>query len=160
MKKKIDFPWDAQAAAEENARKALPQVAREFFSAGSRAAEPNSTPELMHAFRLAAKRFRYTLEIFRPLYGPAMKNRIEQVRGVQSLLGDLQDYVASAALIRSLYPRPRPPLTATLAGMGRQAKARQEEFRRAWIERFGAAGTEEKWLDYLARYAGRKVTRP
>src|SRR5580692_6953009 len=57
-------------SASENARSILPKMARRYFEAGRKAIEGKRPPGELHAFRLKTKRFRYTLELFSPLYGP------------------------------------------------------------------------------------------
>src|SRR5437899_12663022 len=69
----------AVAAGEENsssnaaeiARGILPAMTEDLFRAGAEAAQAGSTHHQMHRFRLMAKRVRYTLEAFDPVYGRA-----------------------------------------------------------------------------------------
>lgn len=51
---------------------------------------PECVTEL-HAMRIAAKRLRYTLEIFAPIYPGEMKAPLQAVRKVQESLGDIHD---------------------------------------------------------------------
>ncbi len=44
-----------------------------------------------HAMRIAAKRLRYTVEIARPVWGPALDEILAAVKRVQTLLGDIHD---------------------------------------------------------------------
>lgn len=44
-----------------------------------------------HALRIAAKKLRYTLEIFRPLYPDRLRPAIRQIRQLQELLGQIHD---------------------------------------------------------------------
>lgn len=52
--------------------------------------DPNNIAEL-HAMRIAAKQFRYTMEIFAPLYKNELKQPIKAARGCQDLLGEIHD---------------------------------------------------------------------
>ncbi len=52
--------------------------------------QPEAKEEL-HAMRIAAKRLRYTLEIFSPLYDSELKSYLKVMRQVQELLGDIHD---------------------------------------------------------------------
>ena len=52
--------------------------------------QPEHNTEL-HAMRIAAKRLRYTLEIFAELYPDTLKPPIKAVKEMQDLLGDLHD---------------------------------------------------------------------
>ncbi len=45
----------------------------------------------LHAMRIAAKRLRYTMEIFEPLYAGDLKRFIQVVKTVQEMLGDIHD---------------------------------------------------------------------
>jgi len=59
-----DFnPDEVRALASRN----LPRLAQRFFEAGGEAAAHNSG-EKLHAFRILAKKFRYTLELFLSFY--------------------------------------------------------------------------------------------
>ncbi|QOY85358.1 CHAD domain-containing protein [Paludibaculum fermentans] len=84
------------------AREALPPLASEFFDAGRKAAVQAGSAKKLHAFRLSAKRFRYTLELFRPFYGPVFLQRLERVRQIQSLLGKRQDCAVAADRLSAL----------------------------------------------------------
>ena len=44
-----------------------------------------------HAMRIAAKRLRYTMELFKPIYEGGLDRGIEAIKQVQSLLGDVHD---------------------------------------------------------------------
>jgi CHAD domain-containing protein len=44
-----------------------------------------------HAMRIAAKRLRYTVEIAKPVYGPALDEIVAAIKRVQTLLGDIHD---------------------------------------------------------------------
>lgn len=52
--------------------------------------DPKAIEEL-HEMRIAAKRLRYTLEIFAPLYEKRLEPPIKVVKEIQTLLGDLHD---------------------------------------------------------------------
>ena len=47
--------------------------------------------EELHAMRIAAKRLRYTLEIFRPLFGEEAALFVEKLKEMQDLLGEIHD---------------------------------------------------------------------
>jgi hypothetical protein len=89
---------------------------------GASAAEADAAPAQLHAFRLSAKRFRYTLELFEPMYGPMLAERVEQVRKIQSVLGERQDCVV---LDERLRKRGRPaPDRARRAGQAERGGPR------------------------------------
>lgn len=45
----------------------------------------------LHALRIAAKRLRYTMEVFAPLYADGLKEPLQVVRAVQEMVGDIHD---------------------------------------------------------------------
>ena len=47
--------------------------------------------EELHAMRIAAKRLRYTMEVFAPLYQDELKQQLKTARNVQTMLGDIHD---------------------------------------------------------------------
>lgn len=52
--------------------------------------QPDNLEEL-HAMRIAAKRLRYTMEIFEPLYGDYLDKPLETAKEIQTILGDFHD---------------------------------------------------------------------
>lgn len=147
--------WVAGKTAAANARAVLPSLAEEFFAAGRVAAATRATPEELHGFRLVAKRFRYTLEVFRPIYGPGLDKRLDQLRKVQQKLGEINDCAVSAALIAGGEPARSPEARKVLAFVKARLRQRKTDFHRFWREIFDAPGALEQWSRYLARYAGR-----
>jgi CHAD domain-containing protein len=126
----------------------LPPSAGDFFAAGRAAATAEAAPAQLHKFRLVAKRFRYTLELFRPLYGPAYAVRIEDVRKVQSLLGDRQDCAVLCARLR----KPASDdavLQSVWEQLDAQGRAHEEKFRRYWHKALDLDGAEAAWVRYF-----------
>lgn len=150
MKKKRLIPWDVVLSGGENARLHLPPVAREFFAQGRALVASAPAPPELHVFRLAAKRFRYTLEIFRPLYGPGLDRMIDAVKTIQTVLGKRQDCVVLAERVRS-GAQTSEPMRAALEKLERQGLKLEQEFRAYWLDEFDRAGNELRWARYLAR---------
>ncbi|MBF0531730.1 MAG: CHAD domain-containing protein [Candidatus Omnitrophica bacterium] len=50
-----------------------------------------SNIQKLHAARIAAKKLRYTLEIFQPFYGRRMNPFIDAALGIQEILGDIHE---------------------------------------------------------------------
>lgn len=151
MKKSRGIDWNTAENSGENARRALPRMARDFFALGRVAAGLASTPVQLHAFRLAAKRFRYTLELFEPMYGPMLAERLEQVRRIQGLLGDRQDCVVLGERLRKRAGEAGPVRDA-LTRLTAEGRALEEKFRRYWRETFDPEGAEMRWVRYLERH--------
>lgn len=63
---------------------------QELLAYETHVAHPDRALEL-HEMRIAAKRLRYTLEIFAPAYNGALDRFAESVRALQQSLGDLHD---------------------------------------------------------------------
>lgn len=150
MKKKTSMAWDAMAGAGENARRQMPGVVAEFFLLGRAAAASGGEPARLHAFRLAAKRFRYTLELFRPLYGPGLDARIEAVRKIQSMLGDRQDFAVLSARLRNTL-MPSDALLEALRACDEKGRGLEERFVAYWRDEFDVPGAEPRWVRYLLR---------
>ncbi|MCS7042549.1 MAG: CHAD domain-containing protein [Bryobacteraceae bacterium] len=132
------------------ARRTLPAMAADFFRAGRKAAlHPAAAPQL-HAFRLEAKRFRYTLELFTRFYGPALEKRLAQVREIQGILGRRQDCAATEALLKPAAGFD-PEAQKVMRALERRARKLEEEFARYWKETFDREGEERLWVGYLSR---------
>lgn len=144
MAKRLNSPhiWKPDEPVETNARLVLPAMAREYFAAGRKLVKHKTRASKMHPFRLSTKRFRYTLEIFRDLYGPSMDDRLELLKPVQDALGDVNDCVAT----RDAFDQGK-KFDKYLKSRGEE---KAEEFRKTWTETFDAAGQEEQWVQYLA----------
>jgi hypothetical protein len=71
-------------------RRVLAVRIAEFYSFAPFIHDPQRVTEL-HDMRIAAKRLRYTLELFRVCYPPSVEAAIEQVKEIQELLGQIHD---------------------------------------------------------------------
>jgi CHAD domain-containing protein len=140
----------AESAA-ENARVVLPKMARKYFEAGRKVIEGKRPPDDLHVFRLQTKRFRYTLELFRPLYGPSMDRYLKALRELQGALGKISDYQAIQRVL-STDKELKKQIDLTV-----QAKLKQ--LRRAW-RAFDSDGQLKRWRAYLGRdHSATKVKR-
>ncbi len=146
MAKPIQPAWNASKSASENASLKLPKVGRAYFEAGRKLFEETPSAPALHGFRLDTKRFRYTLELFRPCYGPGLDRRLGLLRGVQDHLGEISDCAATAELLG-------PSQKRIAAFLERRRAAKTRALREYWQRTFDAAGQERWWLDYLARFA-------
>ena len=72
------------------ARRVLATRIAELWSYAPFLPDPERVEEL-HAMRIAAKRLRYSLEIFAPYLDPAAKALTEQVKDIQERLGQIHD---------------------------------------------------------------------
>jgi len=129
----------------------LPRMADEFFRAGQAAAAPAATVETLHGFRILGKRFRYTLEIFAPCYSRDLRNALRLLRGVQDILGMINDCETSGKILAGAVSRGRREQLEALLNQ-RQA-ALIENFRSHWNETFAVENECGTWMQMLAKPA-------
>jgi CHAD domain-containing protein len=131
-------------AAHDLARRALSRIAKDFLKQGNEASSTNASPHGMHRFRIAAKKFRYALELFQPLYGSSVERRVASIKGASALLGDVNDCVTVAGILKEYKRGNR---------LAHQLKKRQsrrtEEFRKYWKEAFSDGEQLQSWVDRL-----------
>jgi len=148
--------WKAKEPVDTNARRELPLFVGEYFAEGRKAVKRGSSAETLHGFRLSTKHLRYLLELFRPLYGPRMDTQLEQLKHVQTLLGDLNDYAVTREMLADGPDGGHPDTRQLLRHLGKQERARKAEFRKYWAEEFDGEKQEAQWMQYLSRVAGKK----
>jgi CHAD domain-containing protein len=145
MAKKTDPAWNTSKTPSQNASLRLPKLARAYFEEGRKLFEETRSAPVLHRFRLATKRFRYTLELFRPCYGPGLERRLALLRAVQDYLGEINDCAAATELLG-------PSQNRIAAFLERRRTAKTSALRQYWQQTFDAAGQERLWVDYLARF--------
>lgn len=89
---------DPDASLADNARRILGVRIAEFYSYEP-VIDDEREIEAHHNHRIAAKRLRYTLELFRAAFGERGERQIERVKEIQELLGQLHDHDVRIALI-------------------------------------------------------------
>lgn len=130
----------------EMAKGVLPRLAERFFRAGGTASE-HSSGEKLHEFRIRAKKFRYSLELFEPVYGAAVEEWTREIKSVQTILGSMNDY--RTVLSMATAARCSKKLKASLK---RSERRKVRQFCELWDQRFSGAATDD-WLRAL-RLAG------
>ena len=152
MSKRHIARWDARTAAAANARRELPRLVAAYFARVRELLADNPPPAKLHAIRLETKRLRYTLELFRPCYGPGMDTRLAALRHIQQLLGEVNDCSTTERWIgRAMQPS---PLRVQIAKfLPARAAAQAQVFHAAWTNDFDAPGQELWWTRYLSRHA-------
>jgi CHAD domain-containing protein len=148
----LQAAWNERAGPASNARRELPRLVADFFARVRAALAARPSAAQLHRVRLAAKRMRYTLELFRPCYGPALESRIGSLRSLQQVLGEINDCaVTRLSLARRLQHSPhRARVERFLAARIRRKTA---ELRQLWTEVLDAPGQERRWVQYLSRHA-------
>ncbi len=134
------------------ARQELPQRARKFFQAGNRA-QKKSDPEDLHNFRIAAKKFRYTFELFESALGPTAESRLDNLRKLQSVLGDINDIRTARTLVHEFGGGKK--LDAILRKKLRKSTA---EFRSMWEAQF-PPNEIAAWMEFFRASATQAVAR-
>ncbi len=142
--------WSDRDDAVVNAKRELPRLVAEFFAGTRQAlAEPN-WPRNLHRVRLAAKKLRYTLELFGPIYPATLEVRLTELKKLQDWLGAANDAAASRRLLGSARLRRHPELREFL---DKRAAAQAAAFTRYWKKSFDAKGQEAWWTDFLGHKA-------
>jgi CHAD domain-containing protein len=160
MSKLHQVTWDERAGAAVNARRELPQLATSYFARVRVLLADDPSPARLHPVRLLTKRLRYTLELFRACYGPALETRLAALRRIQQLLGEVNDSIAAGRLLSGSMSTASPQRARVLRYLEERAAAKAEEFRKDWAEVFDAPGQERWWTTYLARHARTPERRP
>jgi len=143
--------WRLPLSASANARTVLPALAEKYFDAGRKAADRKRSPRSLHRFRLETKRFRYSLELFRPLYGPSLDRHIKALHGIQDALGKVSDCQTVLEMLKGDAVMERQ--------LERGLKKASKEFRSAWAK-FDSDGQLKEWKSYLSRVGpGRAAPR-
>jgi CHAD domain-containing protein len=150
MAKHGGLVWNASKSAAENASLKLPGLAQTYFQSGRRLFQTAHSREALHKFRLETKRFRYTLELFRPCYGPSLDRRLAVLRKIQDFLGEIND----CATTQKLVGRGHKKISAFLE---RRTAQRERALSSYWRRTFDAAGQERWWTHYLARFARKQA---
>jgi CHAD domain-containing protein len=149
----IKIEWDENADAVENARTFLPKLVADYFGLGRELLAANPSPAELHALRLASKKLRYTLELFKSCYGPGLTARIDALKSLQQMLGEINDTVAAERAIEEVLVAKTPESRQVVRFLRKRGAAKAMEFRNHWTTVFDADGQERWWVDYLARQA-------
>jgi CHAD domain-containing protein len=157
MKRAANAEWNERASAEVNARRRLPPLMSEYFAEVRDAMTEKQSPARLHRIRLASKKVRYTLELFRSCYRASeFDARMQALKDVQTSLGDVNDAVAAWELLRKLMPR-SPRRQALREFLKSRAAKKAEEFCEHWTEQFDAPGRELWWTEFLGGRDGTKA---
>jgi len=144
-------PWRSVA---ETAADLLPEYTVAFFRAGRKALAKGDL-ETLHQFRISAKRFRYALEMFSSVYGPAFQVRLRELKRLQEVLGELNDVATAQALVSG-----HPQAALLRKALAARERSLREKLERLWREETDAAGQEAAWVRYFRRAAAPAPSRP
>lgn len=147
--------WDLEASWAANAARALPQWAAQFFAAGRQACSSDLlSAGTLHRLRLAGKRFRYSLELFRDCYGPELEARLASLKTIQNCLGQISDCDATEQLVRAENLASGADSLRFMGFLAAQRRARVAAFLAFWRGTFDAPGEETAWAAYLGNRGG------
>lgn len=135
------------------AKRILPPMATEHFRCGKDAAREDASAGEIHRFRIADKNLRYTLDLFAALYGAALDGLRDELKDVQTLLGDINDCVTVRRLLHSLKASRQKEGKAILTAIKKRQHKKTEQFRQRFTAEFSSAATLRLWKDKL-RSAG------
>jgi len=147
----------AKVPIAKTAQRMLPHVAQQFFERGNESAKTEVSPGELHQFRIAAKKFRYTLELFTSVYGPPLNSSLEKIRHTQRLLGDIND----CETVRTMLSQYKNSAEVT-AWLKKRQRRKSAEFQRYWMGTFAGDGEPRSWNALLSRPAGsiRQLRKP
>jgi len=103
------------------------QMAAGFLRLGKKAASRETSIRQVHRFRIASKKFRYTLELVEPFYGGELTPWLERVKDVQSILGDANDCEAVRRMVERWNA-----VDGLIAKLEQRQKRKLKKFRRQW----------------------------
>ncbi len=123
----------------------VPRITREFIRLGGKAVGSRS-PTARHRFRIAAKHYRYTVEILAPILGRRRAERhLSVTKAVQSRLGDVNDCETVRALAADW------KLGRDFNRFLRKTEPRQiDEFRKEWNAQFADPNPARRWAANLS----------
>jgi CHAD domain-containing protein len=142
--------WNQRNGAAANAHRQLPRLVGDYFAAVRQALATDPPPEKLHPIRLASKKLRYTLELFRECYGPGLETRLKALQQLQQALGEVNDCTAALRLIQKISPE-SPTRRRSEEFLRRRAARKAAELRKEWHEVFDAPGREKWWTAYLGK---------
>jgi len=146
-----------KAPITRTAQRMLPRMAQEFLERGNEAAGTKISPRELHHFRIASKKFRYTLELFASVYGRPLESSLESIRRAQELLGDIND----CDTVRNLLSQFKEADKVT-SWLKKRQRRRIEEFQRFWTDTFADGQELRRWRALLSRPGGgvRQTRKP
>jgi acetylornithine deacetylase len=160
---------DPMATLGENARRILAVRIAEYYSHAPAVAHEDAI-EPLHEMRISAKRLRYTLELFREVFGGDGARQLAAIKEIQEALGQIHDHdgriVLVATELATLEPEtgerqweggrggdPRPGLLAMLAREQDERTTAYRRFREVW-DRFARDGMREDLVALSAQPVG------
>ncbi len=117
-----------------SATRAIGPMLEEFASRGKRALGPKASIDKIHRLRIEAKKVRYTLELFAPVYGASFDGWMERLKSLQNVLGAVSD----CDTVREMIERQGGDRRIESA-LRRKVSRKLGEFRQLWADSFAHA---------------------
>ena len=131
----------------------MPRQAKKLFEAGEAAATQSSV-ERLHDFRILVKKFRYSLELFIPIYGSVAEGWMREIRSAQSILGAINDYHSVLSIAGDVGGDSK-----LQAALKKSERRKVRQFRAIWSERFSGP-VSARWARALRSSGeGRSIVR-
>jgi CHAD domain-containing protein len=146
--------WDDKASAAANARAHLPVLLLGYYEEGRSLTAGALSAERLHQFRLATKRLRYTVELFRTCYGPGLDRWLAALREIQDHLGAISDCASTRKLVAAKLPKDSAERARIERSLAARARREAAAFRRYWQTAFDAPGASRRWAAYFGRGRG------
>lgn len=109
------------------AQRVVREMAAGFLRLGKKAASQETSIRQVHRFRIASKKFRYTLELLEPFQGARASPWLNRVKAVQSILGDVNDCETVSRMVLRWNAG-----GALIAKLEERQKRKLRKFRREW----------------------------
>jgi CHAD domain-containing protein len=147
--------WRYSQTAAANGRRVLPDLLSDYCKEGQKLAADGVKPSRLHELRLRGKHLRYTLEVFRPLYGHRMDALLSMLKETQTNLGEISDCTATVRWLREKKLIQSEEGQHLRGYLEHRASKRAAQFADLWHNHWGLAAFRECWIRYLAAHAGR-----
>lgn len=147
--------WNATDSCVSNARKVLPGLASEFLALGRETLAAEPTAGQLHRLRLAGKRLRYSLELFRGHYGADLEGIIQTLKTFQGALGEISDCDATEDLICSEGLAGTAGGAALLQAIESNRSFKVRMFLLSWRKQLDRPQLEQSWMETLGSGAVR-----
>ena len=147
--------WRPGELSALNARSVLPGLFHAYCERGDKIAAEGVKPARLHELRLAGKHLRYSLEIFRPIYGRRMDDLLDSFKRGQSDLGAINDAIATIDWLKAHDLHQTQEARQVRIFLEHRAGKGAGRFVQFWRDHWGLPSFRARWAGYLAHYAGR-----
>src|SRR2546423_5098716 len=151
MARKKQLRWEPAKPVAINVRTALPRLMDRYFDSGRKLTTSKPSANSLHRFRLKTKRVRYTLELFLEHYGPGLDRRLNKLKDIQTLLGDINDCATTLELLNDKALAGAAHRDSAAKYLEKRTRKKTNEFLKCWGEQFDAPGEGRRWRNYLSR---------